>query len=269
MSNIVQASNLLFFKAEKYHYGAAHTFDTSNCPRPHFCMGLILRGHGTFTDCSEQIDIKVGPGDIIFVPIASTYISRWRGSPDVCYISMHFIFERNSIFTKQKNFLLQKISPQDFVHAKAAFEYVYNRFESDNEVEQLGVLNNFFSILQQILPKLQRRKYHSIDQRIRKATEFIEQNYTQNITIEMLAAESQMSVSRFFPCFKAELGLTPVDYINHQRISHAIVLLMDHNNSIESISEQVGFESAAYFRRVFKKITGKSPREYRKTSMEL
>ena len=43
----------------------------------------------------------------------------------------------------------------------------------------------------------------------------------------------------------------------------------DSDLSIENISEQVGFESAAYFRRVFKKVTGKSPREYRKTSMEL
>jgi YesN/AraC family two-component response regulator len=39
--------------------------------------------------------------------------------------------------------------------------------------------------------------------------------------------------------------------------------------SIEEISESVGFESSAYFRRVFKKLTMKNPRDYKKTSMEM
>ncbi|MBQ8233914.1 MAG: helix-turn-helix transcriptional regulator, partial [Lachnospiraceae bacterium] len=89
-------------------------------------------------------------------------------------------------------------------------------------------------------------------------------------SIENLADISTMSVSRFFPNFKKAMGVTAIEYLNHYRVSKAIILLMnDSDLSIENISEQVGFESAAYFRRVFKKVTGKSPREYRKTSMEL
>lgn len=79
-----------------------------------------------------------------------------------------------------------------------------------------------------------------------------------------------MSTSRFFPLFRRSLGLSPVEYINHYRINRAVILLMSsEGHSVEEVSEATGFQSAAYFRRVFKKITGKSPRDYRAISMEI
>ena len=139
-----------------------------------------------------------------------------------------------------------------------------------DEVSQLTVLSRFYDILSMILPKLQTGQRKEIDARISKAIAYVEEHFTDDISIENLADVSSMSISRFFPNFKKAMGVTPVEYLNHYRVSKAIILLMnDSDLSIENISEQVGFESAAYFRRVFKKVTGKSPREYRKTSMEL
>nr|MBQ8252533.1 hypothetical protein [Lachnospiraceae bacterium] len=62
-------------------------------------MGLILEGEGTFWDCEADEYIHVTPGDIIFVPITSRYISEWKGNPEVSYISMHFIFDWPAIFS--------------------------------------------------------------------------------------------------------------------------------------------------------------------------
>ncbi|MBQ7976398.1 MAG: AraC family transcriptional regulator [Clostridia bacterium] len=47
------------------------------------------------------------------------------------------------------------------------------------------------------------------------------------------------------------------------------MLINDSNMSIEAISDASGFQSAAYFRRVFKKITGKTPREYKSMGVEI
>lgn len=269
MANITSASKLVFFKAEKYRYNRKHIFDTSNCPRPHFCMGLILEGEGTFWDCEADEYIHVVPGDIIFVPITSRYISEWKGNPEVSYISMHFIFDWPAIFSRHRDFLLQKVTVEDAEHVRQIFEYVLANYDQD-EVSQLTVLSKFYDILSVILPKLQTRQRKEIDARISKAIAYMEKHYTDDISIENLADISTMSVSRFFPNFKKAMGVTAIEYLNHYRVSKAIILLMnDSDLSIENISEQVGFESAAYFRRVFKKVTGKSPREYRKTSMEL
>jgi len=270
MNTLVSASGLVFFKAERYMYLQHHVFDTSSCPRPHFCMGLITEGNGTFKNCATGERIHVAPGDIIFVPITSRYVSTWDGDPRVSYISMHFIFNAPGIFSRQRNFELQKITPADFEGTLITFEYVLEHYKTSDEATQLEVLSRFYGLLSRLLPRLETRDEAPVDARLLRAVDYIEENYTENIAVEQLAAACQMSVSRFFPCFKKAMGVTPVDYINHVRVRMAIIALMHSEDfSIESISEKAGFESAAYFRRVFKRITGKTPREYRKTAMEI
>lgn len=269
MSDITNLSRLLFFKAESYEYNVKHVFDASECPRPHFCMGLVLEGNGTFTNCAHGERILVKPGDIIFVPITTRYISEWEGSPRVSYISMHFIFDSPGIFVKQRNFLLQKVTVDDFSRIKSAFEYVLEHYDRE-ENAGLEVLSRFYEVLGMLLPQLKTGKKEEMDERIAQAIRYLESNYRDSLSVKKLAEVSHMSESRFFPNFKKATGITPVEYLNAYRINRAIILLInDSGLTIESISREVGFESTAYFRRVFKKVTGKNPREYCKTSMEI
>jgi len=269
MNSITSISNLIFYKTEKYQYNIRNVFDVSACPRPHYCLGLIIKGKATFTDCSTNNEISVSAGDIIFVPMGSRYVSSWSGTPEIEYISIHFIFAMHSLFAKDNNYMLQSVRIDNFEKYKQMFEYSLINNNGSNE-NKLTVLSNFFCILADIFPRLKKHTHTSLNPKIIKVLEFIEQNYNQKINVDDLAEKAQMSVSRFYPYFKRELGITPIDYINNYRISRAILLLIDNKGeSIENISELTGFESSAYFRRVFRRITGVSPREYKKTSMEL
>ncbi|MBE7045556.1 MAG: helix-turn-helix transcriptional regulator [Ruminococcaceae bacterium] len=269
MKNITSASNLVFYKVEKFEFNRHNTFDVLNCPRPHFCMGLMLSGTGYFYEDKNKEPIVIKPGDIIFVPITSRYLSEWEGNPEISYISMHFIFDYTSVYSGKKNFCLQKISGLDFAETKKVFEFALSHYQG-NEAEQLAVLGCFYQLLARILPMLKCKKQKIIDERIHDAITYIEQHYREEITVEELSRICNMSVSHFFPCFKKAVGVTPVEYINHHRIGQAIILLMnDEKATISNISELVGFESDAYFRRVFKRVTGKTPREYRNTASAL
>lgn len=269
MNTVSSLSKLNFFKAQKYNYKNNHTVDNSDCPRPHFCMGFLLEGQAEFFDCIEKTTITLYPGEIIFVPISSRYISNWSGNPDVSYISMHFSFDFSSIFSRQRHFLIQKITCSDVNQTKDLFSRVLLN-HNKSEPEMLSCLSLFFDILATILPDLKTKKTVPDNPRIKIAIDYIEQNFTQNISIDMLAKMCNMSSSRFFPAFKNTVGLTPIEYIQNHRINHAIALLLNnHTLSIENISDICGFESSSYFRRVFKKITGKSPREYRKSLLEI
>ena len=269
MPDITAASKLVFFKVEHYHYTAHHTFDTSCLPRPQFCLGLVLAGHAVYHDCTHNEDIAVAAGDLIFVPIGSRYISRWEGDPDISYISMHFIFDYPAVFTKAKNFKLQKITPLDFEATKSVFLHALENYAA-GEAQKLAVLGNFYTLLSALLPGLKVSKTGELDARIYRASSYIEEHYREEIPIGKLAEVANMSVSRFFPLFRRSLGVSPVEYINHYRINRAIILLMSHERyAIEEISEATGFQSAAYFRRVFKKMTGKSPRDYRACAPEI
>ena len=261
MNNISTVSKLSFFKAEKNSHGV-HTFDASCSPRPHFCMAVLLKGKAVFTDCTGQNEkFELYPGEMVFVPVTNRYISNWYG--DVEYISLHFLFEYPSVMGKNNNFKLQKLTFPNSGMYNDVFERILDSYCKDEKFFE--TLSLFYRVLSEVIPSLECGEARPIDPRISDAVSFIEEHYTERITVERLAVQAKMSASRFFPCFKSSLGVTPVDYLNHFRISKAIVMIVNRPDlSVDEISLAVGFESSTYFRRVFKLITGKTPRDYRK-----
>lgn len=260
-----------FFTVSKYEYKNATVCDFSDCPRPHFCMGLILDGDADFTPFPEENgeSVHVSRGDIIFVPITSRYVSRWHGDPDIRYISYHFCFSSGAGISEKNSFVLQKLKPNDFEGVKQQFEYAHAHYAGDT-AERLAVLGQFYAFLSSVLPNLLHTPERKYDERIQKAIEYIRLHSEEDISVPALATMCNISTSHFYTKFKNEVGMTPVDYKNSILISRATSLLLYGDyDSIEAIADALGFASATYFRRVFRKITGKSPSEYKKAAVEL
>ncbi|NQU43735.1 helix-turn-helix transcriptional regulator [bacterium] len=68
--------------------------------------------------------------------------------------------------------------------------------------------------------------------------------------------------------FRETYGISPVEYMNAIRIERARLFLRDTDLSISEAAYRVGFSSAAYFSRLFKRLTGLSPREFRESQRE-
>ena len=68
--------------------------------------------------------------------------------------------------------------------------------------------------------------------------------------------------------FKQYKGISPISYLIKLRIKHAKDLLITTNNSIAQISESCGFSSQSYFSQVFRKETGMTPNEFRKSRLK-
>ncbi len=64
---------------------------------------------------------------------------------------------------------------------------------------------------------------------------------------------------------KRDLGVTPTDYINQRLIEESKRLLLASDLQVKAIAYQLGFNDASYFNRLFKKVTGQSPAQYRNT----
>lgn len=270
MSNLT-TGGLEFFKVGKYDYKNGHICDFSNSPRPHFCMGLIIKGKGIFKFSSggKKETVEVGVGDIIFVPVTSRYISVWQGDPDVCYVSFHFYLSSDSLISEKNNFKIQKVTLSDFEALKEDFLYAFKNYNTDSAEEFIS-LGIFYKILGKVFPQLKALKPKRIDERIEKAVEYINLNSESDISVPELAHMCNLSPSHFYTKFKQETGVTPVDFKNRILINRASKLLICNKElSIEEIGEILGFNSATYFRRIFRDFTGKSPREYRKEAIEL
>jgi len=98
---------------------------------------------------------------------------------------------------------------------------------------------------------------------------FIRNNIDKNISINELSALTQMSNDHFTRSFKKEIGTTPLEYINQKRIEKAQLLLVVTSLSVNEIHLKTGFNSASYFCRIFKTITGQAPLDYRKFHQQL
>lgn len=96
------------------------------------------------------------------------------------------------------------------------------------------------------------------------ATEYIDTHLSTRISIEALTSGINVSKSTLYKCFHEQLGCTVSEYITRRRIKKAEVLLRTTDLSVEEISEGVGFSSAAYFTKNFKRETGMTPLKYRK-----
>ena len=93
---------------------------------------------------------------------------------------------------------------------------------------------------------------------------FIDQNYTGNLSLDVVANQFNVNKSYLLRFFKENTGLTVNNYILQKRILLAKNELRFSNKTLEVIAEECGLREANYFIRVFKKIEGLTPGEYRK-----
>lgn len=99
---------------------------------------------------------------------------------------------------------------------------------------------------------------------IRMVKEYIDQHYMENITLETVAGEVNLTANYISAIFRREEGVNFLDYITAKRIEKASYLLRKSDLSMTMILEKVGYTSVKYFSRLFKKTLGMKPSEYRK-----
>lgn len=95
------------------------------------------------------------------------------------------------------------------------------------------------------------------------AAAYFNEHYNEPLQIEQYAKEHHVSTSWFIRSFKQYTGLTPMQYILQRRIYNAEALFQNGQYNITEVARIVGYDNPLYFSRIFKKIKGLSPSEYR------
>ena len=92
---------------------------------------------------------------------------------------------------------------------------------------------------------------------------YVENHYTEKLTIDDMAELTYYSKSHFMKFFKKTMGTSFTAYLNSYRLTIAARLLLQSDDTILSIAADVGFDNLSYFNRAFKKQYGKTPSVYR------
>lgn|ERR1700731_1434889 len=98
---------------------------------------------------------------------------------------------------------------------------------------------------------------------VQKARQYIANNKTESLSLAAVAQASGASIFHFCKVFKKSTGLKFTDYVARVRLEDARTQLLNPNRRISEIAYDVGFQSLTQFNRMFKRVFGQSPTEFR------
>ena len=237
------------YLAEKITYFKFHrSVDSLHYKK--FCIGYLVKGSAEYLCDGVKYSLK--EGDLIYIPKNSVCVSLWEGSPDIVFYSVNFDV---SYGEGMEQFGMQVVGGIE--------EPLLATMVAESAGHYMKSLGHFYILLDQLFSKMEKGcsgKLHMIA----PAVQYLKENCATRTSVEKLAKLCNLSVSGLYIYFKKELGCTPVQYKNNLLIQRAAQLLLDGELSVEETARKLGFSSMAYFRSLFKNLTGKLPKEFKK-----
>lgn len=212
--------------------------------------------------------IKLGNGSIHNTDSGGFFIAP----ANVLQTIEHHIDQESKIMNNRWLFIDMVINGKyrpDFIYDFPTIIPKENQAEMNSLFDELFMCKNIFdrySICYQIMKLLIAMgspKKSSYNKDLENVISYIIQNYNSNISVETLSIIAHMSQSNFYAVFKKQFAISPISYINNYRITMAAEKLLQTTNTIGDISKSVGFSDQLYFSKLFRKMYGISPREYR------
>lgn len=143
----------------------------------------------------------------------------------------------------------------------------FQDFEYAKEAIKIGVVYYLTKpIIEDELLELLEKYAHlgRYSDQIMNALQIIHQEYSEKLTLNYLASRIHINPAYLSRKFQEEVGIGFSEYLNDYRLKEAQKMLIEHPDlSINTISERCGFNSQHYFSQIFRRVTGKTPRDFR------
>lgn len=220
-----------------------------------FVLGDDVKHGYTFTNKLEICNIMFQPRMLL----DSDY--------DVRKLSgFHALFVIEPYLTKKHEFQSRlSLNLQHFEEIHALTDTMLREYDS-HAPGRNTILFSYFMILVTLLSRFYALPSHETQTNainIAQSVSYIENNFTENISIDELADISHLSARHFTRLFTASYHITPGNYILSLRMQYACQLLKNTPETISEIALMTGYSDSNYFSRQFHKFYGISPREYR------
>ena len=253
-------------------YYRVHTTPVIETPHPEgrndYQLLYIAAGKGEFYFKGSKEPTIVTKGNmILFRP----------GEPQVYY---YYAVDKTEVYWvhftgwKVEEYLERYELPHDenvfYTGVSPDYPWIYNQMIRELQLQRVNhedmislYMHHIFITINRYIKDLRETKNDTIND-IERAAHYFKDNYNKQISIEQYAAEHLMSVNWFIHSFKSVMKMSPMQYIISLRIAMAKGYLENSTKNIAEISNEVGYENALYFSRLFRKYTGMTPTEYRK-----
>lgn len=251
-----------------------------------FELSLILSGSGIYRTESGDLDIRSRD---VFLYAANEYHCISDITPDLGYDCMELLNIQFSPALLATDGITDTDSPLGvFFHRSSAFRNRLTRDDPHTEQIRKLLLNvreeceqkkpcyrtAVRDLIGQILiiitrhygyaalgaPAQARVRY---DENLRWAIAYINEHFCNPLTLDDIIGAAHMTKTNFLTVFKASYGMTTWDYINIKRIDRSMKLLSSTDLTVLDVATRCGYNNTANFNRIFKKVTGITPKSYR------
>ena len=237
------------------HKEETDNFNFTSHQRPFDGFILITKGKGTVTD-EYGGEYSVREGDLILVRKGDRYEFHFP-SPCSYITSGYDLFFDGDDFPVSIPYIIKCSENQVDTIKEICNIWQSHSWDSYTKC-RIMILKFYMDILKKELKK------NSYDTITNKAKEFISENFKRNFSGEEVAKYCNMSLSYLRSKFLKETGYTINGYRDFLRIKHAKELIISGCFSISEIASELGYCDVFHFSKIFKKVTGYSPRYYLK-----
>lgn len=186
--------------------------------------------------------------------MAAKYIRQIDDKCSIIFLTAYDDFEyaRNAIKIRALDYLLKPCDINDLLAVM------------DMAIQKLDRECDFKGNTKENKPERKRENVKNFDEQttIKYLREYVENNYTFDISMQEVAEDMGYSDAYFSKLFKQYFNQNFTAYLTEYRIKKAKELLTDTNNSIKDISRMVGYEDSNYFAKIFKRIVGEIPSKF-------
>ena len=205
------------------------------------------QNHSARSEAVEFLSIGVNP---VLVNELVAEIGLTRTSADIIFRSRLITDETLTQFARA---LVKEMSADEVGHAAML----------DALVRQVVIHLLRFHLTVRKSDQIELSRAGPVDRRLRRAIEFMHDNFGRELAVEEIAAAAYLSEYHFSRFFKQISGVTPHVYLANLRLERARKLLTETSLPISEIASMVGYQSQSHFTKMFKSITGVTPRAYR------
>lgn len=228
-----------------------------------YCIGTIEQGEALFK--SNKREFLLHAGDIFLInagePHALQSIDDIGFNHFVLCLDRYFNFNYHQEQIHNIRFKTAIISDEQLgVKLRSYCEQIIH---SEAGLDRACILMNLLQEIACFCEIEDSQEQHN--SRIRQVCEYIQQNCTQVFGLSDLANEARLSKYHFARLFKAEIGLTPYEYLIQLKIKYAKELMLKGYSPLE-VALELGFADQSHFINLFKKHTGVTPVNYLKKS---
>ena len=246
------------------HAHTGYTVTALLAGRMQACVGdsefALAAGDVAFTGVGQLHAAEADDVDFVSVRIQPALINQLAAEMGLTRAAAEIVFRANHTTDETVAAIARRIA------FEASDERPGHQLMLDALVRQLAIhlLRSHLTVRKSAQIELSR--VGPVDRRLRRALEFMHDNYARELALEEIAAAAYLSEYHFARLFKQVTGATPHVYLSNLRMEKARRLLVETAHPIIEVAAMVGYQSQSHFTKIFKSVAGVTPRAYRESS---